>query len=70
MKEIALLVWNLKFHYCVLINSLLDPSPEPYKSSPSPLMLFLRPILIFSHLCSDLSKGFFSCAEFYVLIST
>jgi hypothetical protein len=30
----------------------------------------LRPILIASPLCSDLSKCFFSCVELYIVIST
>jgi hypothetical protein len=51
IREIPLHVWNLMVYYCVLVRPLLDPNPEPYKSSPSPLTLFLRPILIPSHLC-------------------
>lgn len=35
------------------------PYPEPYKSSPCPLILFMIYFNLFSHLCLDLPSNFF-----------
>lgn len=53
-QDIPWILWILKFHIC-------GPYPEPYESnSDPPIIVTLRPILIlYFHLCLDLSFWFY-----------